>query len=178
MRRCPMQVARQGRFFSSPISVLAFVIAAVVFPSILNTYPSAQSSDANPRLQKPATTKRPGQAPPPCNSCPPPTDRKIYVPAIDLPEARTAEIVLNSRSPHVIEVTPTFYTETGDPIVGEPLQLQPTEIRFARIDSLIPKYNRHHRWGGMSLSYVGGLLEVWAQITFHGAGGSGSIDET
>ncbi|HEY0766032.1 MAG TPA: hypothetical protein VGD61_26865 [Pyrinomonadaceae bacterium] len=85
---------------------------------------------------------------------------------------------MNSRSPQDIEVTPTFYTETGDQIVGEPLQLKPAEIRFARVDSLIPRYAKHNHWGGMSLSYVGGNLEVWAQITFHGVGGTGSIDET
>jgi len=34
-----------------------------------------------------------------------------------------------------------------------------------------------NRWGGIALSYTGNVLEVWAQITFHGIGG-GSIDET
>jgi hypothetical protein len=32
------------------------------------------------------------------------------------------------------------------------------------------------RWGGITLSYTGNVLEVWAQITFQGVGG-GSVDE-
>jgi len=40
------------------------------------------------------------------------------------------------------------------------------------------RYKGTHRWGGIALSYTGGILEVWAQITFRGVGGKGSIDET
>jgi hypothetical protein len=175
-----MHVVRQRRFFSSPICILLLVIAAAVF-AIPKTYSSADSAKVTRSNSKPAslvTRVIQGQTPQRCSACPPPILRHIYVPAIELPEARTCEIVLNSRSPQPIEVTPTFYTETGDQIVGEPLQLQPAEIRFARVDSLIPRYARHNHWGGMSLSYVGGNLEVWAQITFHGVDGTGSIDET
>ncbi len=93
-------------------------------------------------------------------------------------EARTCEIVLNSRSAHPIDVTPTFYTTSGDAVVGNPIQLQPAEIRFVPVEQLMPEYLRgRHRWGGIALSYTGNVLEVWAQITFHGIGG-GSIDET
>jgi hypothetical protein len=57
--------------------------------------------------------------------------------------------------------------------------LQPAEIRFVPIESLIPdRHKGRHRWGGIALSYTGGLLEVWAQIAFRGVGGKGSIDET
>jgi hypothetical protein len=59
------------------------------------------------------------------------------------------------------------------------VQLQPAEIRFVPIEELMPETLRGRRkWGGIALSYTGGVLEVWAQITFHGVGGSGSIDET
>ncbi|HET6978985.1 MAG TPA: hypothetical protein VFI24_21815 [Pyrinomonadaceae bacterium] len=122
---------------------------------------------------------RKAPTPPRCSACPPPIPRRIYVPAIELAEAQHTEIVLNSRSPNEMEVTPTFYTESGETILGDPIRLQPAEIRFVRIDSLIPRYHRNnHRWGGMSLSFTGSVLEVWAQITFHGVAGRGSIDET
>jgi hypothetical protein len=176
-----MRVVRPKRFFSSPISILSLVIVASVCVAIPVTYSSARSAKATrPDLQSASLVNPVGQGknPPHRSSCPPPIPRQIYVPAIELPEARTTEIVLNSRSPQEIEVTPTFYTEAGDQIVGKPLQLQPAEIRFVRVDSLIPRYARNNHWGGMSLSYVGSNLEVWAQITFHGVGGTGSIDET
>jgi hypothetical protein len=59
------------------------------------------------------------------------------------------------------------------------VQLQPAEIRFVKIKQLIPaEYRGRHRWGGIALSYTGGVLEVWAQIAFHGVDGAGSVDET
>ena len=113
-----------------------------------------------------------------CQSCPPPSARRIYAPAIELSEAKRCEIVLNSRSPNPIEVTPIFYTLNGDAVVGNPVQLQPAEIRFVPVEQLMPEALRgRHRWGGIALSYTGNVLEVWAQITFHGVGG-GSVDET
>jgi hypothetical protein len=113
-----------------------------------------------------------------CSSCPPPSEKRIYAPAIELKEAERCEIVLNSRSPNPIQVTPTFYTSTGDAVVGTPIQLQSAEIRFMNVLELLPKQFRNKRhWSGLALSYVGNVLEVWAQITFHGVGG-GSVDET
>jgi len=95
-----------------------------------------------------------------------------------LDEAERCEIVLNNRSPNPIDITPTFYTAGGDAIIGNPIQLQPAEIRFVPVEQLMPESIRGtHRWGGVALSYTGNVLEVWAQITFHGIGG-GSIDET
>jgi hypothetical protein len=86
--------------------------------------------------------------------------------------------VLNSRSANPIDVTPTFYTTDGNAIVGNPVQLQPAEIRFVPVEELMPEALRgRHRWGGIALSFTGNVLEVWAQITFHGVGG-GSVDET
>ena len=135
--------------------------------------------DSTPQKQK--KDKKPQQSPTPhqCSTCPPPSPRKIYAPAIELPEAGACEIVLNSRSPHPIDVTPTLYTMDGEQVIGERVTLQPAEIRFVPIESLIPdRHKGRHRWGGIALSYTGGLLEVWAQIAFRGAGGKGSIDET
>jgi hypothetical protein len=76
-------------------------------------------------------------------------------------------------------VTPILYTVDGQQLNGEPVTLQPAEIRFVPIESLIPdRHKGRHRWGGIALSYTGGILEVWAQITFQGVGRDGSIDET
>jgi hypothetical protein len=107
-----------------------------------------------------------------------PSSRRIYAPAIELPEAERCEIVLNSRSPNPIDVTPIFYTIDGDAVVGNSVQLQPAEMRFVPVEQLMPEALRgRHRWGGIALSFSGGVMEVWSQITFHGVGG-GSVDET
>ena len=156
----------------------AILSQASVWSPFKNTAAAAAAAPKNVNIWGKETTRAQGQTPPRCSSCPPPIPRSIYVPAIELSEASTCEIVLNSRSAHEIEVTPTFYTVTGEQILGEPLRLKPAEIRFAPVDSLIPRSARHHHWGGMTLSFVGSVLEVWAQITFHGVGGRGSIDET
>lgn len=98
-------------------------------------------------------------------------------PLIDLPDAASSEIVLNCRSAHEMEITPTFYTIEGKAIAGDPIHLQPAEMRFVETTSLIPARERNrHRWGGMSLSYVGNLLEAWAQITLKGLRGGGSAN--
>jgi hypothetical protein len=119
------------------------------------------------------------QQPPQCPNCSPDMDRVIYAPTIGLPEADPGKIVLNCRSMHQMDVVPTFYTESGDAIAGDMVHLQPAEIRFVTIDSLIPEADRgQHTWGGMSLSYFGKLMEVWAQITLPGVGERGSSDIT
>lgn len=132
-----------------------------------------------PKPAVPGSQPQQRTAPHNCSSCPPPIPRRVYAPAIELQEAGECEIVLNSRSPHPIDVTPIFYTVDGEQLLGEPVQLQPAEIRFVPIQSLIPaRHKGKRRWGGIALSYTGGVLEVWAQITFHGVDGHGSIDET
>ena len=115
-----------------------------------------------------------GQA---CPNCPPTTEQIIYAPIFDLPEAASSEINLNCRSPHPINVTPTFYTREGQAIVGEVIQLQPAEIRFLNTKSLIPAEYRHQQhWGGMSFSYLGRYREMWAQLTLHGIRNGGSAN--
>ena len=49
---------------------------------------------------------------PSCPHCAPAGDQEIYIPLIDLPEAQGSEIVFNSRSPHAMNVIPTFYSRT------------------------------------------------------------------
>ena len=114
-----------------------------------------------------------------CPTCAPPEQQTIYAPTIGLAEATGSEIVLNCRSAHVMDVTPTFYTANGQAITGATFQMQPSEMRFVTVESLIPEAERgQHIWGGMSLSYFGGTFEMWAQITLHGLGGGGSGDVT
>lgn len=84
-----------------------------------------------------------------CPTCRPPTPQVIYAPIIGLPETARSEIVLNSRSPQPIDVTPTFYTLEGMPIAGQVISLQPAEMRFVDVLSLIPEEHRNqHNWGG------------------------------
>ncbi len=88
-----------------------------------------------------------------CPSCPPPSGKRIYAPAIELREAERCEIVLNSRSANPIEVTPIFYTVNGDAVVMNPVHLQPAEIRFIPVESLMPEAMRgRQRWSGIALS--------------------------
>jgi hypothetical protein len=119
------------------------------------------------------------ETPQACNTCSQMTERTIYAPTIGLPEAAGADIVLNCRSIHEMEATPTFYTADGEAIVGETIRLQPSEIRFVSVESLIPEEHRgRHVWGGMSLSYNGMLMEMWAQISLKGTDNRGSADVT
>lgn len=156
---------------------IGFVIFAGLVISMIWVVRSGTSNSAKTVGESPLVQNK-KQPPTACPSCPPPSPRRIYAPAIDLNEAQSCEIVLNSRSANPIDITPTFYTASGDGIVGNPIQLQPAEIRFVPVEQLMPASIRGtHRWGGIALSYTGHVLEVWAQITFHGIGG-GSIDET
>jgi hypothetical protein len=164
-------------------SILMFLITLGFLVFIFSYSSRGQTSKIATPGQTPAssTPKKSRQRPDPkqCPSCPEPSQQKIYAPTIGLTEALDSQIVLNNRSPNVMDVTPTFYTEDGSTIVGEAVQLQPTEIRFVDIKKLIPAQHRgQHTWGGMSLSYTGNVLEVWAQITLTGVGGTASTDVT
>jgi hypothetical protein len=102
----------------------------------------------------------------------------IYTPLTELAEAEGSELVFNSRSPKVMEVTPTFYKRDGTVVSGDPVQVQSAEIRYVDFRSLLPANHRHeHDWGGMALSYYGGNREMWAQFRFLGVNDGGSVDE-
>lgn len=110
-----------------------------------------------------------------CPTCAPPTEQIIYAPTIGLPELTRSQVVFNNRSPRIKETIPTFYTTDGLAIVGQPVQLQPAEIRFVDIQTLIPPDQiGKHTWGGMSLSYTGNNREVWAQLTLKNPTGEGT----
>jgi len=155
----------------------SLILLAVLLAACALLVRSSGSNSATPPKESSSTQ---GKKRPPggCPSCPPPSPRRIYAPAIELREAERCEIVLNSRSANPVDVTPIFYTLNGNAVVGNPLTLQPAEIRFVPVEELMPDSLRgQHRWGGIVLSYTGNVLEFWAQITFHGVGG-GSFDET
>lgn len=163
----PTQLLLRTRFQSSKL----FCIMVLVGLLLLLTAALMQSVSS--QINEPASSSS-LQA---CPTCPTPTQQVIYAPLIGLPEASRSEIVLNCRSPQPIDVTPTFYTAEGTPIVGQAIRLQPAEMRFVDVLSLIPEEHRYqHRWGGMSLSYTGKLMEAWAQLTLHGIGGRNSAD--
>ncbi len=112
-----------------------------------------------------------------CPTCPPESEQTIYAPLLDLDEAESSELNLNCRSSHPVDATPIFYTFDGTPITGEIIHLQPAEIRFVDTKSLLPaKYRNERLWGGMSLSYTGHYMEVWAQLTLHGINRGGSVN--
>ena len=112
-----------------------------------------------------------------CGTCPPETTQVIYAPLFDVPEVASSELVLNCRSAHDLAMMPTFYSLDGRVIVGNPITLRAGEIRFVETKSLIPPEERNRpRWGGMSLSYHGTLLEGWAQLTLKGIRGGGSAN--
>lgn len=113
-----------------------------------------------------------------CPHCGPQGDQSIYLPLIDLPEAQGSELVFNSRSPHAMDVTPTFYEADGTIVAGEPVHVESAEIRYVNVKKLIPpNYRGARNWGGMSLSYYGSNREMWAQLRFLGVHGGGSVDE-
>lgn len=175
----------RARHLSLPLSLIMLGLFCSTFshPSRSDTSsPRSHPASPGPRAPKaaPQTRSLPRPDPTqPCPSCPEPTRQTIYAPTIGMEEVAGSQIVLNNRSPNVMDTVPTFYTEEGEAIVGESIRLEPTEIRFVDIKKLIPPGHRgRHEWGGMSLSYTGHILEAWAQITLTGVGGSGSADVT
>lgn len=155
--------------------VLMFLFACLGL-MLYSSTPGLTSSRKTDVFDNKATKQRPEVAAT-CPTCAPPSPQVIYAPLFDVPEATSSEIVLNCRSAHELEITPTFYTLEGTPIVGEAIRLQPAEMRFVDTKSLIPARERNrHRWGGMAFSYSGNLLEAWAQLTLHGIRGGSSAN--
>lgn len=110
--------------------------------------------------------------------CSGPSEQTIYIPLIDLPEARGGELVFNSRSAEPLDVTPVFYKRNGETVIGDPVQIQSAEIRYVKIEDLLPKRHRNEKnWGGFALSYQGGNRQMWSQFRFLGVNGGGNVDE-
>jgi hypothetical protein len=153
-------------------------IGLVVFLTVVGSLvwlTHSRASNLSDLLTNPV--QRQQQKDPNCKSCSPLRQRVIYAPLIDLPDASGSEIVLNCRSTRDVPITPTFYTLEGQAIQGDVIVLHPAEIRFLDTKSLIPASVRYmHKWGGMTFSYEGGLMEAWAQLTIHGIRGGGSAN--
>jgi hypothetical protein len=156
---------------ATPSSVATFIGGLQSVSAGLVNGSSVQPMSAPPQGQR--------KIPPACNTCPPPSLQTIYAPTIGISQIADGRIVFNSRTEVATEVQITFYTEDGVAVSGPVIQLQPAEIRFVKIASLIPARERWRvRWGGMSLSYTGKAFDIWAQITLLGAINSGSSDVT
>lgn len=105
-----------------------------------------------------------------CPTCSAPAPQSVYVPYFDLPGDSGSEVVLNSRSPHALDMTPILYTDEGVSVQGEPITLQPAEIRTVDVQSLIPAGQKDHKWSGLTFAFTGNPLEMWAQLRILGVG--------
>jgi hypothetical protein len=103
----------------------------------------------------------------------------IYAPIIELAESSGTEINLNCRSPHSLEVTPTFYTKKGEAFTGNIFEMGPAEVKTVDLKTLMPQNLRNrHDWGSMTLSHNGLLMEMWGQLRLLRVGGGNSTDVT
>src|SRR6185436_17411941 len=89
----------------SPNRIVSLILFALLIAAGALLVRSSASNSSTTPTKSPQVQKR-RQRPSGCPSCPPPSPRKIYAPAIELNEAQECEIVLNSRSAHIIDVTP------------------------------------------------------------------------
>src|SRR6266404_4718610 len=106
---------------------------------------------------------------------PAPSTQTIYAP-IGLGNPYVAELVLNNNSPGNMDVTPAFYTTEGTTLTGRRVTLEPSEVRNMAVADLMPPDPHTVDVAGMTLTYFGGMLEVGAQITLLGQGGTSSVD--
>lgn len=114
-----------------------------------------------------------------CSQCPAIAEQTIYAPLITLPESTGTEINLNCRSPHTMEVTPTFYTRKGQALAGRVFTMQAAEVKTIDLKTIMPASIRNRKdLGGMSLRYTGLPLEMWGQLRLLRAQNGGSVDVT
>ncbi|MDX2039867.1 MAG: hypothetical protein SF097_01400 [Acidobacteriota bacterium] len=107
-----------------------------------------------------------------------PTNQTVYAPLIDLPGQTEAEIVINNRSSHNMEINPTFYSTSGQAFAASPMTLKPAEVRYFAIADLLPRGLNRNQAGGVALSYQGSIMEVAAQLTLLGKERTGNADVT
>lgn len=181
--RDSLSSSNSSKPFGQNASVL--VIAVLLSVSALISYTSASKVAAGPerlvahaqQQKEPPTTRHFGRDPDHCR-CAPTGDHELYIPLIDLPEAKGGELVFNSRSPKSMEVTPIFYKLDGTAVVGDPVLIQSAEIRYVDIRKLLPPGHRdEHDWGGLSLAHHAVPREMWAQYRLLGVNGGANVDE-
>ena len=90
-------------------------------------------------LSRPFEITVEGQTAPPstsngpnCTGCAAQSDQALYIPLTYLPEEQNGQIVFNSRSMHVMDVTPVFYATDGTAIAGEPVSINPSNPGTSR----------------------------------------------
>jgi hypothetical protein len=109
-----LRVVREGLIVLLLFSFIAYSV--VVSRSSASSAAKETSPVATGQVLQSVAQKKPFVKQDQCPNCGgPAANQEIYVPLIDLPEATGSEIVFNSRSPHAITVTPTFYTLDGRP---------------------------------------------------------------
>ncbi|PYS48768.1 MAG: hypothetical protein DMF68_12110 [Acidobacteria bacterium] len=142
------------------------------------SFGSGSSASNQPNARQFSQQKsNPGNDSSHCPSCAHVGAQTIYAPIIELPESSGTEINLNCRSPHAVDVTPTFYTKKGEAFVGSPFQMQPAEVKTVDLKTLMPAAIRNrHDMGGMTLSYTGHILEMWGQLRLLRVGHGNSVD--
>jgi hypothetical protein len=167
--------SKSGSRYCRLFIVLAFL--GLIFLLFVHSarFVNSQAPATNSNSHRARVSPSPPSPPP----CPAPTLQTIYAPTIGLPEIANGRIVFNSRVDSATDVQLTFYTEEGFAVAGPVVQIQPAEIHYLELASLIPRADRWRvRWGGISLSYSGKVFDIWAQITLLGALNSGSSDVT
>ncbi len=107
-----------------------------------------------------------------------PANQTVYAPLIDLPGQTEAEIAINNRSSHNMEINPTFYSVSGQAFAANPIRLKPAEVRYFAIADLLPRGLNRNQAGGVALSYQGSMMEVAAQLTLLGKERTGNADIT
>ncbi|HEX8072500.1 MAG TPA: hypothetical protein VF546_21310 [Pyrinomonadaceae bacterium] len=159
--------------------LLAGCVLLLAFGALRHDQAARAQTPAAAQAQTPAATQARVTGARPVPKCLEPTPQTIYAPTVGLAEAAGARIVFNSRADVATEVRPTFYTAAGEAVAGSVVTLQPAEIRTVDLNSLLPaKHRRRAGWGGISLSYVGKVFDIWAQIMLLGPDHGGSTDVT
>jgi len=162
--------SRNSRIASVSLITTLLLLACVTF-----NFQKVTVSHARLQSQLPESSRSPQS----CSSCAGQGQQTIYAPLIRVPESSNTEINLNCRSPHVMDVTPTFYTEDGDAIVGDSFQMQAAEVKTVDLKTLMPhRIQNRQNLGGMTLSYFGYPLEMWAQLRLMHVARGGSVDVT
>src|SRR5947207_15466414 len=72
-----------------------------------------------------------------CPACAQAGQQTIYAPLTRLDESSGTEINLNCRSPHSMQVTPTFYSKKGGAFTGEVFVMQAAEVKTIDLRSLM-----------------------------------------
>lgn len=160
---------RQSRTIGFVLAFMSVTMLLFLAPTI----PSRSNATKSRSLQRANAVKSV------CAACAAATTQTIYAPLIQLDESSGTEINLNCRSPHSLQVTPTFYTKKGEAFTGDVFEMGPAEVKTVDLKTLMPKSIRNrHDLGGMTLGHDGGLMEMWGQLRLLRVGGGDSVDVT